>query len=130
MLRYMIRRLLWAIVLFIAVTIVSYILFYVIPADPAKQACGQACTATDVARVRHNLGLDRSIGYQYWHFLDQLVFHFSLGRSYYNRESVNQLVGDAAPVTASLVFGGAIVWMLIALPIGVLSALRPRSIMD
>ena len=43
---------------------------------------------------------------------------------------MNQIVGDAAPVTASLVFGGAIVWMLIALPIGVLSALRPRSIMD
>ncbi len=78
----------------------------------------------------HNLGLDRPIWYQYWHFFDQLVFHFSLGRSYFNRESVNQIVGDAAPVTASLVFGGAIVWMLIAMPVGVLSALRPRSIMD
>ncbi len=130
MIRYMIRRLLWACVLFIAVTIVSYVLFYIIPANPAKQACGQACNADQVARVAHNLGLDRPIWYQYWHFFDQLVFHFSLGRSYFNRESVNQIVGDAAPVTASLVFGGAIVWMLIALPIGVLSALRPRSIMD
>jgi peptide/nickel transport system permease protein len=126
----MIRRLLWAIVLFLAVTIVSYVLFYIIPADPAKQACGQACTAADVARVRHFLGLDRSIGYQYWHFLSRLVFHADLGHSYYNRQSVDSLVGNAAPVTASLVFGGAIVWMLIALPIGVLSALRPRSIMD
>ena len=126
----MIRRLLWACVLFLAVTIVSYILFYVIPADPAKQACGQACTEVDVIRVRHNLGLDRPIWYQYWHFLDQLIFHFSLGFSYYNRQSVNSLVGNAAPVTASLVFGGAIVWMLIAVPVGVLSALRPRSIMD
>ena len=130
MIRYMIRRLLWACVLFLAVTIVSYILFYIIPANPAKQACGQACNADQVARVAHNLGLDRPIWYQYWHFFDQLVFHFNLGRSYFNRESVNQIVGDAAPVTASLVFGGAVVWMLIALPIGVLSALRPRSIMD
>ena len=69
MIRYMIRRLLWAMVLFLAVTVVSYVLFYVIPADPAKQACGQACTAADVARVRHFLGLDRPIWYQYWHFL-------------------------------------------------------------
>src|SRR4051812_13252137 len=130
MLRYMIRRLLWACVLFLAVTVVSYVLFYIIPADPAKQACGQSCNAEQVARVRHFLGLDRPIWYQYWHFISRLIFHFDLGHSYFNRESVNQLVADAAPVTASLVFGGAVVWMLIALPIGVLSALRPRSIMD
>src|SRR4051794_41608010 len=101
MIRYMIRRLLWACVLFLAVTIVSYILFYIIPADPAKQACGQACTADEVARVRHFLGLDRPIYYQYWKFLSQLIFHFNLGHSYYNRQSVNTLVGNAAPVTAS-----------------------------
>ena len=55
MLRYMIRRLLWAIVLFLAVTIVSYVLFFIIPANPAKQACGQACTTVDVKRVAHVL---------------------------------------------------------------------------
>ena len=54
----------------------------------------------------------------------------SLGRSFTNRQSVNDIVGQAAPVTASLVFGGAIVWMLIALPVGILSALRPRSLLD
>jgi peptide/nickel transport system permease protein len=129
-LRYMIRRLLWAVVLFLAVTIVTYVLFFVIPSDPAKQACGQACSQKDVIRVRHFLGLDQPIYVQYWHFLKNLVVHQDLGHSFFNRESVNQLVGEAAPVTASLVFGGAIVWMLIALPIGVLSALRPRSMMD
>jgi peptide/nickel transport system permease protein len=54
----------------------------------------------------------------------------SLGRSFTNRLSVNYVVGQAAPVTASLVFGGAVIWMLIALPIGILSALRPRSLLD
>jgi peptide/nickel transport system permease protein len=58
------------------------------------------------------------------------VYHRDLGHSWYNRESVNQIVADAAPVTASLVVGGAIFWMLIAVPIGVLSALRPRSLLD
>jgi peptide/nickel transport system permease protein len=130
MLRYMIRRLLWAVVLFLAVTIVSYVLFFIIPADPAKQACGQACTAPDVERVRHFLHLDRPIYEQYGYFLWNLVAHQDLGRSYFNRESVNSLVADAAPVTASLVFGGAVLWMLVAIPIGVLSALRPRSVLD
>jgi peptide/nickel transport system permease protein len=54
----------------------------------------------------------------------------SLGRSFTNRLSVNYVVGQAAPVTASLVLGGAVFWMLLALPIGILSALRPRSLLD
>jgi peptide/nickel transport system permease protein len=53
-----------------------------------------------------------------------------LGHSFTTRTSVNQIVGEAAPVTASLVFGGVIVWMMIAIPIGILSALRPRSLLD
>ena len=60
----------------------------------------------------------------------RLVYHHDLGHSYYNRESVNHIIADAAPVTASLVFGGALFWLLIAIPIGVLSALRPRSLLD
>ena len=58
------------------------------------------------------------------------MIHHDLGKSYFNRQSVNTTVLNAAPVTASLVFGGALLWMLIALPIGVLSALRPRSLLD
>jgi peptide/nickel transport system permease protein len=54
----------------------------------------------------------------------------SLGRSYATRQPVTEIIKDAAPVTASLVFGGAILWMLIAVPVGILSALRPRSLLD
>ncbi|MDX6487581.1 MAG: peptide/nickel transport system permease protein [Gaiellaceae bacterium] len=130
MVRYLIRRLIWAVVLFFAVTVVSYILFFIIPANPAKQACGQACSQADVQRVAHNLGTDRPIYFQYYKFVKNLVWDQSLGFSYFTRQSVNGIVGNAAPVTASLVFGGVILWMLIAIPIGVLSALRPRSLLD
>ena len=130
MIRYLIRRVLWAVALFLAVTIVSYILFFVIPAEPAKQVAGKGAQQAQVERARHYLHLDRPIYDQYWLFLSRLVFHGNLGHSYYNRESVNTIVGDAAPVTASLVFGGAFFWMLLALPIGILSALRPRSLLD
>src|SRR5438477_360141 len=130
MIRYLIRRILWAVVLFFAVTVVSYVLFFIIPANPAKQACGQACTTQDVKRVAHALGTDRPIYVQYGKFIKRLVIDRSLGHSYFTRQPVNTIVGAAAPVTASLVVGGAILWMLIAIPIGILSALRPRSLLD
>jgi peptide/nickel transport system permease protein len=128
--RYLIRRLLWAVLLFFAVTVVSYILFFVIPADPARQFAGKGATPETIAKAKHYLHLDEPIYQQYGRFVWRLVYHQDLGHSYYNRESVNHIIADAAPVTASLVIGGALFWMLIAIPIGVLSALRPRSLLD
>ena len=130
MTRYLIRRLLWAVLLFFAVTIVSYVLFFIIPADPAKQFAGKGANADTIAKAKHYLHLDEPIYQQYGRFVWRLVYHQDLGHSWYNRESVNQIIADAAPVTASLVIGGAIFWMLLAVPIGVLSALRPRSLLD
>jgi peptide/nickel transport system permease protein len=142
--RYVIRRLLWACVLFVAVTIVTYVIFFLIPADPAARACGQQVTPECVARAKHYLGLDKPVYVQYSKFMGRLLpFDFeslsnggdplkrpSLGISFANRQQVNSIVGHAAPVTASLVFGGAITWLLISVPIGILSALRPRSLLD
>ncbi len=130
MFQFLIRRFLWAILLFIGVTLITYVLFFLVPADPARQAAGKSATAEDVVRVKHQLGLDRPVYEQYGLFLKRLVIDHSLGRSYANRRSVNEMVTEAAPVTAALVFGGAILWMLVALPIGILSALRPRSLLD
>ena len=130
MLSYLVRRLLWAGVLFIGVTLITYALFFVLPADPARLAAGKSATAEDVARVSHQLGLDRPLHEQYGLFLKRLVVDRSLGRSYTNRRSVNEMVGEAVPVTAALVVGGAILWMMIAVPIGIISALRPRSLID
>jgi peptide/nickel transport system permease protein len=130
MFQYLVRRILWAIVLFLGVTLITYVLFFLVPADPARLAAGKSATAEDVERVAHNLGLDRPVHEQYGLFLKRLVIDRSLGRSYANRRSVNEMIGEAVPVTAALVFGGAILWMLIALPVGILSALRPRSLLD
>jgi peptide/nickel transport system permease protein len=130
MIRYLIRRLLWAVLLMLAVTVVTYVIFFVIPVDPARLAAGKAATEQDVARAAHFLGTDRPIYVQYGKFLKRLVIDGSLGTSFATRQDVNSIVLTAAPVTASLVFGGAIVWMLLAVPIGVLSALRPRSLLD
>jgi peptide/nickel transport system permease protein len=130
MLQYLIRRILWACVLFVTITIVAYVIFFIIPADPAKLACGQRANEACIKNARHNLGLDKPVYVQYGRFLWKLVAHHDLGKSYFNRQSVNQTVLNAAPVTASLVFGGAVLWLSLSIPIGILSALRPRSIMD
>jgi peptide/nickel transport system permease protein len=127
-------------VLFIAVTIVSYIIFFLVPAEPARLIAGPQAPPDQVERVRKQMGLDDPVYQQYGRFLGGLMpFSFaggphfkppSLGRSYATRQPVTEIIKDAAPVTASLVFGGAILWMLIAVPVGILSALRPRSLLD
>src|SRR5581483_233511 len=130
MTQFLIRRIFWAIFLFFVATIITYLIFWVIPADPAKLAAGRGATMQDVARVRHFLHLDEPIWEQYGRFVWNLIRHGSLGRSFVNRQSVDYTIGQDAPVTASLVFGAAVFWLSLSIPIGILSALRPRSVLD
>jgi peptide/nickel transport system permease protein len=131
MLRYLVRRTLWAILVFVAVTFVTFVIFFMAPNDPARVACGgQQARAPCIAIARERLGLDKPIPVQYFHFVKHLVVDRSLGNSMASRERINRTILDAAPVTASLVFGGAVLWMVIGLLVGVYSALRPRSLLD
>jgi peptide/nickel transport system permease protein len=131
MVRYLIRRILWACLLFIIITFVTFVIFFMGPNDPARAQCGgdQAQPAC-LKLVTEKYGLNKPLYVQYWYFFDRLVLHQNLGTSYATGQSINQSIGKAAPVTASLVFGGAILWMILALIIGVFSALRPRSLLD
>ena len=130
MFRYLTRRLLSAIGLFLVVTVVTYVIFFMIPVDPARQACGQRATPTCIKLARHTLGLDKPPYVQYARFLWRLTYHRDLGRSFVTRQSVNATVLNAAPVTASIAVGGLILMLIIAFPVGILSALRPRSKLD
>jgi peptide/nickel transport system permease protein len=130
MVKFFVHRLFWAIFLFLVATMVTYLIFWVVPADPAQLAAGRAATPEQIARVSHFLHLDEPIWEQYGRFFWNLVGHGSLGESFVNRESVDQMIGKDAPVTASLVLGGAVLWLSLSIPIGILSALRPRSLGD
>jgi peptide/nickel transport system permease protein len=140
MLRYLARRFLWALMLFLAVTLVTYVIFFMIPANPAQLAAGKSATAERIAEVEKFLGLNEPIYIQYLKFLERLspvgvsdgleLKTPSLGRSFANRQEVNGTILQAAPVTASLVFGAIIIILTVSIPIGVLSALRPRSLVD
>jgi peptide/nickel transport system permease protein len=131
MLRYLIRRILWAALLFVIITFVTFVIFFMGPNDPARAQCGgDQAQAACLKLVTEKYGLQKPLYVQYLKFFDRLVIHQNLGVSYATGQSINEAIGKAAPVTASLVFGGAILWMIIALTIGVFSALRPRSLLD
>jgi peptide/nickel transport system permease protein len=130
MFQYLIRRLLWAGVLFVAVTMVTYVIFFLVPASPARLAAGKTATPERVEEVEKFLGLDDPVYIQYGNFLKRLVVDRSLGHSFTNRRSVNEEIFRAAPITATLVFGGIILVLLVALPLGVFSALKPHSMLD
>src|SRR3954447_6568261 len=102
---FLIRRIFWALFLFFTATIITYVIFWVIPADPAQLAAGKSATPADIARVRHYLHLDEPIYKQYFRFVKGLVLHGDLGHSFVTRQSVRAMISKDAPVTASLVFG-------------------------
>jgi peptide/nickel transport system permease protein len=129
--RYLVRRTLWAILLFIVITFVTFVIFYVGPNNPARAVCGgEQAKRECLVRATEKLGLDQPMPVQYWKFVKQLVVHQDLGTSFATSQSVNERIKQAAPVTASLVFGGAILWMMIGLTVGIFSALKPRSLID
>ena len=130
MFRYLIRRLLWAVVLFVAVTIVSFVIFFIVPVEPARLIAGPQAPPDAVERAKKAYHLDEPVWQQYGRFMKTMIVDGSLGKSLATRQQVNDVVKRAAPVTISLVIGGAILWMLVAVPIGILSALRPRSLLD
>jgi peptide/nickel transport system permease protein len=130
MANFLIRRIFWAVFLFFTATLVTYLIFFVIPSNPAKLIAGRNADAQDVAIVAARYHLNIPVYQQYWIFLWNIIRHGSLGNSYISRQPVRYLIGQDAPVTASLVFGGAVFWLSLSIPIGILSALRPRSLMD
>jgi peptide/nickel transport system permease protein len=129
--RFLVRRLLWACFLFIAATLVTYVIFFAVPSfDPSSMAGGAGSTPLHAQQLRKFLGLDEPIWKHYLTFLWNIVAHGSLGESWYYRMDVDDIVAQRAPVTASLVFGSVIIWLAVSIPIGVLSALKPRSLLD
>jgi peptide/nickel transport system permease protein len=130
MARFVVRRMLWAVFLVFAATIVTYAIFFLLPNDPATLSAGRGASPENVARIRHLLHLDEPVWEQYGRFVWNIVAHQSLGISFINRVSVNSLIEGGLPVTASLIIGGAILYLSVSIPLGIFSALRPRSLLD
>jgi peptide/nickel transport system permease protein len=131
MTRYIIRRLLWGVLLLVLVSALTFVFFRVFPtADPAILRAGRNQNPKIIAEIRHDLGLDKSLLTQFWIYMKGIFLHFDLGFSYYSQASVRSLIFNRLPATVSLVVGGAVVWLVTGITVGIISALRPRSLLD
>ena len=131
MTRFLIRRILQGIIVMWLITVVVFLIFFIGPGakQVARVLAGKSATPAVIAEVTKRLQLDQPIWEQYWHFL-WLLLHGNLGYSFYHGQSVNSMLMAAFPITLSLVIGAAIIWIVMGVLTGVLSAVRPRSFAD
>jgi peptide/nickel transport system permease protein len=129
--RYLIRRFFWAVWLFFMATFITYVIFFLIPSSPGRiTGFGFSVSPVQAAQINSQWHLDVPAYQQYWIFVWNMIRHQSLGYSFQNGASVRWIMAQDARVTGSIVLGGAVLWLLISFPVGVLSALRPRSLFD
>jgi len=131
MTRYIIRRLLWGALTLIIVLALLFVMFRVLPtADPAKLRAGRLQNPKIIAEIRHTYGLDKSLPAQFWLYLKNLFLHFDLGYSFYSNAPVKELIFNRLPATLSLVIGGAVLWVVVGVSVGIISARRAGSRLD
>jgi peptide/nickel transport system permease protein len=118
---YLARRILQAIPVLIGVSMITFVLIYYLPADPARMYAGPSATVETVARIRHELGLDQPLWIQYTDYMGRML-HGDLGFSYRKQVAVTSLILDRVPYTAELIAAGIFVELALGLPIGVASA--------
>jgi peptide/nickel transport system permease protein len=134
--RYIVRRLLWVVVVLLVVTSITYVVFFVMPStDPAVTFAGKNPTPEQVEEVRRQFGLDKPVPVQYLTFIKNVFLGDEygwpgLGFSYSTRSPVKDQFFDRVLVTVQLAFGAALVWLAIGIPIGIISAIRRRTVTD
>jgi peptide/nickel transport system permease protein len=126
-------RILGALVQILIVTLLAWLLFYVVArftgASPAQRIAGKTATPAQIALVAKNLGLNQPYWRQYLIFLGHLL-QGNLGFSYVQMRPVSQILWPAMRATTSLVLGAAVIWLAIAIPVGGYGGLRPQSFGD
>jgi len=128
---YVLRRLLWTVVLLAVVSFVTFVVFVQMPsADPALLRAGRNPTPEVVAAIREQFGLDQPWYVQYLKYLQQLVLHHDLGYSYQSNVSVGSEIVARLPVTLSLALGAVVIWLAVGIPIGIVSAVRRGRVSD
>ncbi|MBJ7904780.1 ABC transporter permease [Streptomyces sp. NPDC004549] len=151
MISYILRRTFAAVILLLVVSAVTFAIFFLLPrlagqtADQlAQQYIGKSPSKADIAAVKHNLGLDQPVYIQYWHFIKGIVSGATydlgpttvlcaapcFGYSFKTHQAVWPELVDRLPVTFSLAVGAAVLWLVSGVIAGVVSALKPRSVLD
>jgi peptide/nickel transport system permease protein len=134
--RYIVRRLLWVVVVMLVVTSITYLIFFVMPStDPAVTFAGKNPTTEQIEEVRKQFGLDKPVPVQYAIFIKNIFLGDQygwpgLGFSYSTRSPVKDQFYGRVMVTVQLAIGAALVWLCIGIPIGIISAVKRRTLTD
>jgi len=123
MIAYLARRLVQALLILLGVSIITFALLYLLPADPVRQIAGRSATPETVENIRRELGLDQPFVVQYWRYLTNLASG-DLGRSYIQRSQVSELIVSRLPATLLLMVGAIFCEVAIGLTMGLLAAVK------
>lgn len=123
MLRYLARRTAQAVLVVLGVTLVTFLISFAVPADPARMIAGRSASVETVVSIRHQLGLDQPLPVQYLRYLSNLA-QGNLGRSYVQRTEVSTLITSRLPATLQLMGGAIFCELVLGLPAGVFGASR------
>lgn len=129
MLNYIIRRLIGAIPVIIGVIAVVFILTTIVPGDPARLMVGQRGNPETIAKIRHDMGLDKPVAVQFVDFMKNAVT-FNLGRSYRNNMTVVDALLTRLPVTGKLAIISMIIAIIVGVPLGIISAIKQYTWFD
>ena len=120
---YLARRFAGALLILLGVSLVTFVLLYLLPADPVRQIAGRSATAQTVENIRRQLGLDQPFWVQYGRYLWNLA-QGDLGRSYLQRSQVSELILARLPATLLLMAAGILCELVIGLTMGIVAAVR------
>ena len=128
---YIARRVLWGIVLIILVSALTFLFFDILPsADPAVLRAGRNSSPATIEHIRVELGLNKPVYQQFFTYMKNIILHGNFGYSFYSGASVLSLIKDPLPATLSLTVGAALLWLLMGIPIGIISAIKRGSVVD
>jgi peptide/nickel transport system permease protein len=127
--QYIIRRFLQMIPITFGILTLVFSLIHMIPGDPARQIAGENARAEDVASVRKALGLDQPLWTQYITYLSHVI-RGDLGKSFQTNEAVSTQIRQRYPATIELAMGSMLVALIVAFPLGIISAIYRNSWID
>ena len=129
MIAYLGRRLIQSLLILLGVSVITFALLYLLPADPVRQIAGRSATPETVENIRRQLGLDQPFAVQYWRYLTSLL-HGDLGRSYIQRSEVTELILSRLPASLLLMLGAIACEVTIGLTMGIVAAVRRGTATD
>ncbi|MFD7984240.1 ABC transporter permease [Kitasatospora indigofera] len=137
---YLVRRILSAAAILLIITGVTFLLFFQVPRDPARMACGQLCTPESLAVIRHNMGIDQPVLVQFSQYVSGIFVGRNigdtpcpapcLGYSYVNQQPVLDLIAAKFPATLSVVVGVVAIFLTVGVGAGMLAAWRRGTWID